>query len=76
MKYAYFLLKTELDDNTSIDEVVKYVEDDVEMVCVDYMEAKEGSRASYGYPYIGYQLDRTNNMYNYMYYLLLYLHFT
>jgi hypothetical protein len=54
MKYAYFLLKTELDDNTSIDEVVKYVEEDVEMVCVDYMEVKEGSRASFGHPYIGY----------------------
>tara|TARA_Y100001963_G_scaffold151314_1_gene233931 strand:+ start:595 stop:750 length:156 start_codon:yes stop_codon:yes gene_type:complete len=37
MRHAYFLLKTELDEQTYIEDVVKYVEEDVEMICVDYM---------------------------------------
>lgn len=51
MKHAYFLLKTELQDTTAIADVVKYVVEDVEMECVDYINFNEDDHTV---PYIAY----------------------
>ena len=51
MKHAYFLLRTELQDDTNIADVVKYVEEDVEMECIDYMNVTANDDTN---PYIAY----------------------